>query len=98
MVALDQGKVVGCLAITYEWSDWRNGLFWWIQSVFVAPSQRTKGVFTGLYSHVKVLASSKPDVCGVRLYVEKENTTAQQTYKKLGMIETHYRIMEEEFK
>jgi ribosomal protein S18 acetylase RimI-like enzyme len=55
-------------------------------------------VFTGLYSHVKGLASSKPDVCGVRLYVEKENTTAQQTYKKLGTIETRYRVMEEEFK
>ena len=98
LVALYQGEVVGCLAITYEWSDWRNGLFRWIQSVFVAPSHRTKGVFTGLYSHVKGLASSKPDVCGVRLYVEKENTKAQQTYKKLEMIETHYRIMEEEFK
>ena len=98
LVALYQGEVVGCLAITYEWSDWRNGFFWWIQSVFVAPSHRTKGVFTGLYSHVKSLASSKPDVCGVRLYVEKENTSAQQTYKKLGMIETHYRIMEEVFK
>ena len=98
LVALYQGEVVGCLAITYEWSDWRNGLFWWIQSVFVVPSHRTKGVFTGLYSHVKDLASSQPDVCGIRLYVEKENTTAQQTYKKLGMIETHYRIMEEVFK
>ena len=98
LVAMYQGEIIGCLAITYEWSDWRNGLFWWIQSVFVAPSHRTKGAFNGLYSHVKGLASSKPDVCGVRLYVEKENTTAQQTYKKLGMIETHYRIMEEEFK
>ena len=98
LVALDQGEVVGCLAITYEWSDWRNGLFWWIQSVFVAPSHRAKGVFTAMYSHVKDLASSEAGVCGIRLYVEKENTTAQQTYKKLGMIETHYRIMEEEFK
>ena len=98
LVALDQGEVVACLAITYEWSDWRNGLFWWIQSVFVAPSHRAKGVFTALYSHVKGLASSEPSVCGIRLYVEKENTAAQQTYKTLGMIETHYRIMEEEFK
>ena len=91
-------NVVGCLAITYECSDWRNSLFWWIQSVFVAPSHRAKGVFTAMYSHVKGLASSKPGVCGIRLYVEKDNTTAQRTYKKLGMIETHYRIMEEEFK
>ena len=97
-MALDHGKIVGCLAITYEWSDWRNGLLWWIQSVFVAPSHRTRGVFTALYSHAKGLASSKPDVCGVRLYVEKENATAQQAYKKLGMVETQYRIMEEEFK
>ena len=98
LVALDQGEVVGCLAITYEWSDWRNSLFWWIQSVFVMPSHRAKGVFTAMYSHVKSLAASKTGVCGIRLYVEKDNTTAQQTYKKLGMIETHYRIMEEEFK
>jgi GNAT superfamily N-acetyltransferase len=98
LVALYQGEVVGCLGITYEWSDWRNGLFWWIQSVFVVPSHRTKGAFTGLYAHVKGLALSRPDVCGVRLYVEKENTTAQQAYKNLGMIETHYKIMEEEFK
>jgi len=98
LVALEQEDVVGCLAITYEWSDWRNGLFWWIQSVYVAPSHRAKGVFTSMYSHVKGLASSEASVCGIRLYVEKENTTAQQTYKKLGMIETHYRIMEEEFK
>lgn len=98
LVAIEQGEVVGCLAITYEWSDWRNGLFWWIQSVFVPPSHRAKGVFTAMYSHVKDLASSEAGVCGIRLYVEKENTTAQQTYKKLGMIETHYRIMEEEFK
>lgn len=98
LVALDQGEVIGCLAITYEWSDWRNSLFWWIQSVFVAPSHRAKGVFTAMYSHVKDLASSTPGVCGIRLYVEKDNTTAQQTYRKLGMIETHYRIMEEEFK
>jgi GNAT superfamily N-acetyltransferase len=84
LAALYQGEVVGCLAITYEWSDWRNGLFWWIQSVFVAPSHRTKGQFTGLYSHVKGLASWQPDVRAVSLYVEKEHTTTQQTYKKLG--------------
>ena len=66
--------------------------------MFVAPSHRAKGVFSAMYSHVKHLATEKPSVCGIRLYVEKENLTAQQTYKKLGMIETHYRIMEEEFK
>ena len=98
LVAIDQEDVVGCLAITYEWSDWRNGLFWWIQSVFVAPSHRAKGVSSAMYSHVKHLATEEPGICGIRLYVEKENLTAQHTYKKLGMIETHYRIMEEEFK
>ena len=67
LVAETQGQLSGCLGITYEWSDWRNGLFWWVQSVFVAPSHRTKAVFSGLYSHIKSLASSKPDVCGVRL-------------------------------
>ncbi|SVB17761.1 uncharacterized protein METZ01_LOCUS170615, partial [marine metagenome] len=65
LVAIKDNTVVGCLGVTYEWSDWRNGLFWWIQSVFVAPSHRAKGVFTALYSHVKDLASSEPSICGI---------------------------------
>lgn len=92
------GSVIGCLLITTEWSDWRNGLFWWIQSVYVDPAYRGKGVFSALYAHVRQTARSRPDVCGLRLYVEKENERAHRTYLRLGMIETDYRLLEEEFR
>jgi len=93
----DDENIVGCLAITYEWSDWRNGLFWWIQSVFVPGEHRGKGVFSAMYEHVRTHAKTDPRNCGIRLYVEKDNARAQRTYEKLGMIETEYRLMEEEF-
>ena len=96
LVAETQGQLSGCLGITFEWSDWRNGLFWWIQSVFVEPDFRRQSVFTSMYEHVTDLAK-QDNACGLRLYVEKENTQAQATYKKLDMIETHYRLMEIEF-
>lgn len=96
LVAETQGQLSGCLGITYEWSDWRNGLFWWIQSVFVEPDFRRQSVFTSMYEQVSDLAK-QDNACGLRLYVEKENTQAQATYKKLDMIETHYRLMEIEF-
>lgn len=83
----------GSLMITYEWSDWRNGLFWWIQSVYVAPEWRRRGVYAALYDHVKTLATAE-NVCGFRLYVEKENVVAQETYQRLGMSETHYLMFE----
>lgn len=97
LVALVDDAVAGCLAVTYEWSDWRNGLFWWIQSVYVAPSHRDQGVFTAMYEAVKAEASGQHNVCGIRLYVEVDNETAQRTYFRLGMTETHYRLLEEEF-
>ena len=96
LVAETKGQLSGCLGITYEWSDWRNGLFWWIQSVFVEPNFRRQNVFTSMYEHVTDLAKQNK-ACGLRLYVEKENTQAQATYKKLNMIETHYRLMEIQF-
>ncbi|MFK8030365.1 MAG: GNAT family N-acetyltransferase [Gammaproteobacteria bacterium] len=96
-VACDGERTVGQLMITLEWSDWRNGWFWWIQSVFVEPDARKHGVFRALYAHVKQLAAERDDVCGIRLYVEKENTRAQATYLSLGMDMTHYLLMEEEF-
>lgn len=89
--------IAGCLGITYEWSDWRNGLFWWIQSVYVLPEHREQGVFSSMYDEVKQLARQQDNICGIRLYVETENTRAQRTYQRLGMIEAPYRIMEEEF-
>ena len=96
-VAVADGAVVGQLMITYEWSDWRNGTFWWIQSVYVRQDFRKRGVFRSLYRHVHDLARSREGVCGLRLYVEQENRRAQDTYRSLGMRETPYRMMEEDF-
>lgn len=89
-------QVQACLLITYEWSDWRNGLFWWIQSVYVTPAQRQRGVFASLYGHVKAAARDAGSA-GLRLYVERDNQRAQRTYARLGMCETHYRLYEELF-
>lgn len=86
--------IAGTLMVTTEWSDWRDGLFWWIQSVYVAPQFRRQGVYRVLYNKVQELASSQPDVCGFRLYVEKENTIAQAAYRNLGMTETDYLLFE----
>ena len=88
-------RVAGALLITKEWSDWRNGSFWWIQSVYVRPEFRRQGVYKTLYRHVQGMAANDPGVCGFRLYVERENTRAQSTYTSLGMQETHYRVFEE---
>ncbi|PWN06737.1 GNAT family N-acetyltransferase [Rhodohalobacter mucosus] len=96
LVAVYKEQVVGSLMITFEWSDWRNGLFWWIQSVYVIPEYRRRGVYRAMYDKVKKLASGDPSVCGFRLYVEKENLTAQKTYRDLGMDETAYRMFEED--
>lgn len=95
VVAEADERVVGALMLTREWSDWRNGSFWWIQSVYVRPEYRRRGVYTRLYRHVQELAASDPSVCGFRLYVEGENAQAQSVYRKLGMRETHYRVFEE---
>ena len=89
------GRPAGCLMLTYEWSDWRNGLWWWIQSVYVKPECRRQGVYRALYAHVQALAENDGDVQGIRLYVEKENQTAQQTYLSLGMHDSHYRVFEQ---
>ena len=97
LIAESDGTQVGQLMITKEWSDWRNGDFWWIQSVYVHPDFRGKGIYKQLYDKVKKLAQSNGRVCGIRLYVEKENITAQKVYSKLGMIETDYLLYEEEF-
>jgi ribosomal protein S18 acetylase RimI-like enzyme len=88
------GAVIGQLLITHEWSDWRNGNFWWIQSVYVAAAHRQSGVFRALFDYVQKLAQTRRDVCGLRLYVEQNNDRAQQTYAKLGMTKTHYEVFE----
>ena len=96
-VAEERDVVVGQLLITYEWSDWRNGYFWWIQSVYVAQDYRQAGVFGALFDHVQRLAKSKSAVCGLRLYVESSNRRAQRVYERFGMIPTHYKIYETSF-
>ena len=92
LIAEQAGKVAGCLMITYEWSDWRNGDWWWLQSVYVRPEHRRSGVFRSLYAQVEVRAAAREDVVGVRLYVERDNHRAQQTYEALGMREEAYRM------
>ena len=91
------GEVVGQLMITYEWSDWRNGVFWWIQSVYVEKDARGIGVFKALFEHIHTLAKAKPDVCGLRLYVDETNTRAKQTYERLAMHSSHYELYEVDF-
>ena len=95
VVAEAEGRVVGSLMITKEWSDWRNGNFWWLQSVYVRPALRRQGVYKELYRHVQELAANDPAACGFRLYVERENRHAQTAYRALGMIETRYCVFEE---
>jgi ribosomal protein S18 acetylase RimI-like enzyme len=95
LVAEDNDRTVGGLMVTYEWSDWRNGWFWWIQSVYVDPGYRGKRVYSELYDFVKHEAAAEGNVCGFRLYVEKENEHAQRVYEKLGMEETYYLMYEE---
>ncbi|MBQ61465.1 MAG: GNAT family N-acetyltransferase [Gammaproteobacteria bacterium] len=97
LVALIEDDIAGCLGITTEWSDWRDGLFWWVQSVYVSPEFRGKGVFSKLYQRVKELAKRDKGICGIRLYAEKENERAIRTYRRLGMSVTDYRLLEELF-
>jgi GNAT superfamily N-acetyltransferase len=97
LIAERDGQVVGCLLVTREWSDWRNGDWWWLQSVHVVPAARRLGVFRALHAEVERRARDTPDVIGVRLYVEGENRRAQATYRSFGMNETGYRLFERLF-
>lgn len=95
LVAEIEGVVAGALMITTEWSDWRNGVFWWVQSVYIRAEFRRQGVYRKLYATVKDLAAEQGNVCGFRLYVEKDNHAAQSTYTELGMQATDYLMYEE---
>ena len=95
LVAEEDGLIAASLMITTEWSDWRNGNFWWVQSVYVLPEFRRQGLYRRLYEEVRSLAEKESHVCGFRLYVEHNNRIAQQTYEALGMRETDYLMMEE---
>lgn len=87
-------QVVGSLLITYEWSDWRNATFWWIQSVYVHPAWRRMGVYRRMYAYILDAVNARKDICGIRLYVERANAVAQQTYADLGMRKSHYDLYE----
>ena len=98
VVVEQEGSVAAGLMVTTEWSDWRNGWFWWIQSVYVRPEHRGGGSYGRMYQFVKDRAAQAGNVCGFRLYVEKENELAQRVYEKLGMERTYYLMYEEETK
>ena len=95
-IAVRGESVIGALFVTTEWSDWRNGDFWWIQSVFVLEGERRQGVYRRLHDEVRRLAREQGDIVGIRLYVEKENEVAQATYRRMGMCEMRYLLFEGE--
>lgn len=95
--APDNRAIIGQLLITYEWSDWRNGSFWWIQSVYVHPAWRRQGVYRRMHEFVYRQARARRDVCGIRLYVETENQVAQTVYRRVGLYLSAYRIFERDF-
>jgi ribosomal protein S18 acetylase RimI-like enzyme len=96
-VAELEGEIAGCLLVTREWSDWRDGWFWWIQSVYVRPEDRGRGVYAALHGHVRSAAVEAGDVVGLRLYVERHNERAQRTYRRLAMRDAGYLLFEETF-
>ena len=91
------GLVIGQLLVTFEWSDWRNATFWWIQSVYVHPDWRRWGVYRRMHEATVQEARARPDVCGVRLYVDRENRLAQAVYERVGLSPSSYRVFEEDF-
>jgi len=93
-VAESAGRVIACMLTTYEWSDWRNGTFIWLQSVYVDPEWRGKGVFRKMYEHIKTKVSNNENLKGIRLYVFHANKSAQAVYRSLKMEDQHYRMFE----
>lgn len=93
-VAEEKNETIGCLMTTSEWSDWRDGTVLWIQSVYVVKTHRGQGVFKKMYAHIQQLVNVAPDLKGIRLYVDKSNTTAQRTYQQAGMNGDHYMVYE----
>ena len=96
LVAEIDGALAAALLVTFEWSDWRNAAFWWIQSVYVVPASRRRGLYRALHEHVFEQARTQ-GACGLRLYVEKDNHAAQNVYRSMGMQPTAYRLYEQEF-
>jgi len=96
-LAETDGQIAGQLMITYEWSDWRNGNLWWLQSVYVHPGFRGRGVFRDLFAHLTELARARKDVAGLRLYMHHENEAARRTYERVGMKRAGYEVFEMDF-
>jgi len=96
LLAEKNSRIIGQMMITFEWSDWSNGLYWWIQSVFVEPGSRKQGVFRALYRHLSELAESTGGVCGLKLYAHQSNRKAMQTYLAVGMKQSPYVLFEKE--
>jgi GNAT superfamily N-acetyltransferase len=91
--AYEANQIIGVLLVTYEWSDWRNGNFWWLQSVYVHPQHRARGVFKTLLTHVVNEAEKDPTVCGFRLYVDADNQRARDVYAKMRFERTNYQVL-----
>ena len=97
-VSPHKGQVIAQLLITFEWSDWRNGMFWWLQSLYVDPEHRQEGVFRQLFQYVNAQAQANGGpICGVRLYVEQQNDVAQRAYASLGFQQSPYHMFEIDF-
>ena len=96
LLAVVEGSVVGQAMVTFEWSDWQNAMRWWLQSVYVRPDFRRRGLFRGIFDHLRALAQAEGAICCLRLYVDRDNRGAQAVYLKLGFRETHYRLYEME--
>ena len=94
LICEHSGSIAGSLMITFEWSDWRNGNVWWIQSVYVDPDHRRKGVFTTLFAEIKKSIQSDDKIAGVRLYVDEHNQKAIETYLSLGMRSSNYKMLD----
>lgn len=93
-IAEVDGEIAGCHSITYEWSDWRNGMVWWLQSVYVVEKQRRNGVFKAMFENLRMLIKNDPGLAGLRLYVDKTNARAQKVYEAMGMNGEHYSVFE----
>ncbi len=93
-IAREENEIVGCHSITYEWSDWRNGMVWWLQSVYVKESHRKKGIFNKMYDNIITIIKNDPGLIGLRLYVDKSNERAMKVYGAMGMDGSHYTVYE----
>lgn len=93
-VVLDSGVPIGCHLITYEWSEWKNGMVWWMQSVYVSADYRNRGIFKMMFDNIMNLINQDPQLLGLRLYVDKSNARAMKVYESLGMDGSHYTVYE----